>query len=260
MKLPIYQVDAFADRPFAGNPAAVCPLDAWLPDETMQAIAVENNLSETAFFVANGEDFDIRWFTPKMEIDLAGHPTLATAYAIFTELQPARSTIRFNTKRGDVLSVVEQDGVLTMDFPTRAPSPAEGIEEITAALGARPSRFLAARDGFCVFDTEAEVRAIEPDMTKLMAFKYLGVIVTAPGDEVDFVSRFFAPNHGIPEDPVTGSAHCELIPYWAERLGKTELVARQLSARGGEIYCSYLGERVKIGGKAVTFMRGEIEF
>ena len=133
-------------------------------------------------------------------------------------------------------------------------------EEITAALGARPASFLAARDGFCVFESEAEIRAIEPDMTKLMAFKYLGVIVTAPGDEVEFVSRFFAPNHGISEDPVTGSAHCELIPYWGERLGKTELVARQLSARGGEIYCSHLGERVKIGGKAVTFMRGEIEF
>jgi PhzF family phenazine biosynthesis protein len=260
MKLPIYQVDAFADRTFAGNPAAVCPLDAWLSDETMQAIAVENNLSETAFFVANGEDFDIRWFTPKMEINLAGHPTLATAYVIFTELEPGRSAVRFNTKRGDVLSVVEQGGVLTMDFPACAPAPAEGIEEITAALGTRPASFLAARDGFCVFESEAEIRAIEPDMTKLMAFNYLGVIVTAPGDEVDFVSRFFAPNHGISEDPVTGSAHCELIPYWGERLGKTELVARQLSARGGEIYCSHLGERVKIGGKAVTFMRGEIEF
>jgi PhzF family phenazine biosynthesis protein len=260
MKLPIYQVDAFADRPFTGNPAAVCPLDAWLPDETMQAIAVENNLSETAFFVANGEEFDIRWFTPKMEINLAGHPTLATAYVIFTELEPERSAVRFNTKRGDVLSVVEQGGVLTMDFPACAPAPAEGVEEITAALGARPASFLAARDGFCVFESEAEIRAIEPDMTKLMGLKYLGIIVTAPGDEVDFVSRFFAPNHGISEDPVTGSAHCELIPYWGERLGKTELVARQLSARGGEIYCSHLGERVKIGGKAVTFMRGEIEF
>jgi PhzF family phenazine biosynthesis protein len=194
-----------------------------------------------------------------MEIDLAGHPTLATAYTIFTELEPGRSAVRFNTKSGDVLSVVEQGGVVTMDFPACPPAPAEGIEEITVALGARPASFLAARDGFCVFESEAEIRVIEPDMTKLMALKYLGVIVTAPGDEVDFVSRFFAPNHGILEDPVTGSAHCELIPYWGERLGKTELVARQLSARGGEIYCSHLGERVKIGGKAVTFMRGEIE-
>lgn len=259
MKIPIYQVDAFADRPFTGNPAAVCPLETWLPAEVMQSIAMENNLSETAFFVANGNDFDIRWFTPRMEIDLAGHPTLATAYTIFTELEPNRKTIRFNSKRGDILTVVNDGGILTMDFPSRPPSPAGGIDAIADALGARPKLFLAGRDAFAVFEHESEIRALNPDMTKLMAFEYLGIIATAPGEEVDFVSRFFAPNHGIPEDPVTGSAHCELIPYWAENLGKKTLVARQLSERGGEIYCSHLGDRVTIGGKAMLFMRGTIE-
>lgn len=259
MKIPIYQIDAFADKPFTGNPAAVCPLDEWLPTETMQAIAEENNLSETAFFIANGEDFDIRWFTPMQEIDLAGHPTLATAHAIFTEIQPGRKSVQFHSKLGDRLTVVQEGDVLNMDFPSRPPKAEEGIDEAAAALGARPEKFLAARDGFAVYESEADVRNLAPDMTKLMAFDYLGVIATAPGDEVDFVSRFFAPCHGIPEDPVTGSAHCELIPYWAAQLGKTEMVARQISPRGGTIYCGHQGDRVKIGGTARTFMRGEIE-
>ena len=259
MRIPIYQVDAFTDRVFSGNPAAVCPLESWLETEVMQAIAAENNLSETAFFIANGDAYDIRWFTPKAEIDLAGHPTLATAHAIFTEIEPGRRSVCFNTKLGDVLSVVEDDGVLTMDFPARPPAPAEGIDEMADALGARPELFLAARDAFAVFGSEEELQALSPDMAKLTEFAFLGTIATAPGDEVDFVSRFFAPRHGIPEDPVTGSAHCELIPYWADRLDKTMLRARQISDRGGDVYCEYLGERVKIGGWAVTFMCGEIE-
>lgn len=259
MKIQIFQVDAFADRVFTGNPAAVCPLSEWLSPETMQSIAEENNLAETAFFVPNGDEFDIRWFTPKLEIDLAGHPTLATAHTIFTELEPGRKRVRFNTMGGDVLTVEMEDSVLSMDFPARPPSPANGIAEVAEALGAPPATFLAARDGFAVYEREVEIRALKPDMTKLLAFEYLGVIATAPGDQVDFVSRFFAPGAGVPEDPVTGSAHCELIPYWSERLGKNELRARQLSERGGEIYCSHRGERVTIGGRAVTFMRGEIE-
>ncbi|MEE2689821.1 MAG: PhzF family phenazine biosynthesis protein [Pseudomonadota bacterium] len=259
MKIPIYQIDAFAESAFSGNPAAVCPLDDWLETETMQAIAEENNLSETAFFVPNNDDFDIRWFTPKAEIDLAGHPTLATAHAIFTEILPGRSSVKFNTKLGDILSVDDDAGVLTMDFPARPPIKTGGVEEMVDALGAKPVQFLAERDAFVVLSSESELRALSPDMVKLTALSYLGTIATAPGDEVDFVSRFFAPRYGIPEDPVTGSAHCELIPYWAERLGRTKMLARQISKRGGTIYCEYMGERVKIGGRALTFMRGEIE-
>jgi len=259
IKIPIYQIDAFAERAFSGNPAAVCPLENWLETETMQAIAEENNLSETAFFVPNGDDFDIRWFTPKAEIGLAGHPTLATAHAIFTEIEPGRSWVKFNTILGDVLSVVDKSGVLTMNFPAMPPTKTDGIEEMADALGARPGQYLAARDALVVLDSEAELRALSPDMAKLTTFTYLGTIATAPGDEVDFVSRFFAPRHGIPEDPVTGSAHCQLIPYWAKRLGKTKMLARQISKRGGTIYCEHLGDRVKIGGRALTFMRGEIE-
>lgn len=259
MKIPIYQIDAFAERAFSGNPAAVCPLDDWLETETMQAIAEENNLSETAFFVPNGDNFDIRWFTPKAEVDLAGHPTLATAHAVFTEFLPGRKSVKFNTKLGDVLSVVDEAGVLMMNFPARPPVNTDGIEEMGDALGAKPKQFLAARDALVVFDSETELRALSPDMAKLAAFSYLGTIATAPGDEVDFVSRFFAPRHGIPEDPVTGSAHCELIPYWAARLGRTKMVAHQISKRGGTIYCEDLGRRVMIGGRALTFMRGQIE-
>jgi PhzF family phenazine biosynthesis protein len=259
MRIPIYQVDAFANRVFAGNPAAVCPLEAWLPEETMQSIAAENNLAETAFYLARGEDFEIRWFTPEVEIDLAGHPTLATAHVLFTELAFEQSSLRFHTKLGDTLVVTKDDGWLSMDFPARPPKPAEGIDDVAAALGAEPVEFLADRDGFAVFENEAAVQALRPDMSKFSAFDYLGIIATAPGDEVDFVSRFFAPMAGVPEDPVTGSAHCELIPFWAERLGKKILFARQISGRGGEIHCEFLGDRVAIKGQAITFMRGEIE-
>lgn len=260
-EIPLYQVDAFTDRKFGGNPAAVCPLETWIADDVMQAIALENNLSETAFFVpADGEDvdYDLRWFTPTQEIDLAGHPTLATAYVIFTELGFGDDEIRFRTKIGDTLTVVRENDHLAMDFPARPPVPRLDADDVAAALGAKPIEVLAARDGFAVFENEKQVRALAPDMPRVAALDCLGVIATAPGDDADFVSRFFGPGAGVDEDPVTGSAHCTLIPYWAERLGKTELFARQVSARGGEIFCRHAGDRVSIGGKAVTVIRGTL--
>jgi len=264
VRIPIYQVDAFADRVFAGNPAAVCPLESWLPEATMQAVAAENNLSETAFFVPledknGGADFGLRWFTPAVEVDLAGHPTLATAHVIFTELEPDRDSVRFRTKLGDTL-VVRRDGpTLWMDFPARPPAPRAGLGDVAGALGAAPREVLAARDGFAVFEREADVRALEPDFARVAALDCFGLIATAPGDDCDFVSRYFAPGAGVPEDPVTGSAHCTLIPYWSERLGKVSLRARQISKRGGVIACEARGDRVGIGGGAVTYLRGAIE-
>ncbi|MBT7943149.1 MAG: PhzF family phenazine biosynthesis protein [Alphaproteobacteria bacterium] len=255
--LPIFQIDAFTDRVFGGNPAAVCPLDEWLDDAVMQDAAAENNLSETAFFVPRDDgDFDIRWFTPRAEIDLAGHPTLATAWLILNRLETDRSSVRFHTKIGDVLEITGQDDLLEMDFPARPPEPAQGVQDFAAALGDAPVEVLAARDGMAVFETEDQVRGLSPDMAKVAAFEYLGVIATAPGRDCDFVSRFFAPRHGIPEDPVTGSAHCTLIPFWAERLGKDTLHARQISARGGELFCKNAGARVKIAGRAALYMEG----
>jgi len=259
--ISIYQVDAFTDRVFAGNPAAVCPLDAWIDAGVMQAIATENNLSETAFFAPDGQDgadYAIRWFTPVDEIDLAGHPTLATAHVIFSALEPTRETVTFSTRLGDTLSVVRAGDRLTMDFPARAPQPNDALGDVAAALGAEPAEVLAARDGFAVFKSEAEVAALAPDMAAVAGLDCMGLIATAPGDECDFVSRFFAPKMGVPEDPVTGSAHCTLIPYWGERLGKTEMLAHQISARGGTIHCGHDGTRVRIGGGAVTYMTGTI--
>ncbi|NQV82462.1 MAG: PhzF family phenazine biosynthesis protein [Rhodospirillales bacterium] len=255
--LPIYQIDAFTDRVFGGNPAAVCPLGEWLADAVMQAAAVENNLSETAFFVSRDDgDFDIRWFTPGGEIDLAGHPTLATAWLILNRLDPSRSMVRFHTKLGDVLEVAGDGDLLVMDFPARPPEPVENGQNIGVALGAGPLEVLASRDLMAVFETEDQVLGLTPDMAKVAALDFFGVIATAPGRDCDFVSRFFAPKHGIPEDPVTGSAHCTLIPYWAGRLGKDTLHARQISARGGELFCENSGARVKIAGRAVLYMEG----
>ncbi|HUT48712.1 MAG TPA: PhzF family phenazine biosynthesis protein [Alphaproteobacteria bacterium] len=259
--IPIYQVDAFTDRVFAGNPAAVCPLDAWIDAGVMQAIATENNLSETAFFVPDGQgsaDFAIRWFTPVDEIDLAGHPTLATVHVIFSVLEPARDAVTFSTRLGDTLLVTRNGDRLTMDFPARPPEPNDALGDVAAALGAEPAEVLAARDGLAVFASEAEVAALAPDMAAVAALDCMGLIATAPGEQCDFVSRFFAPKMGVPEDPVTGSAHCTLIPYWGGRLGKTEMLARQISARGGTIHCGHDGARVRIGGGAVTYMTGAI--
>jgi len=259
MKIDLYQIDAFTDAVFKGNPAAVCPLDDWLAEDVMQAIAVENNLSETAFFVSRGDgEYDIRWFTPAAEIDLAGHPTLATAFLILERLEPSRKSVRFHTRIGDVLEVVRDADLLAMDFPARPPAPANDLEGLGAALGAEPTEALGARDAFAVFENAQQVLALKPNMEQVMALPYLGVIATAPGDDCDFVSRFFAPKHGVVEDPVTGSAHCTLIPYWAQRLGKNELHARQISRRGGELFCALKGDRVTIAGRAVLYLEGTI--
>ncbi len=262
MRLAIYQIDAFASRVFAGNPAAIVPLDAWLPDGVMQAIAAENNLSETAFFVREGEGWRLRWFTPALEVDLCGHATLASAHLIFERLAPGSTRVRFETLSG-TLEVVKDGERLALDFPARPASlcqPAPGA--LAAALRARPVEVLAARDYLAVFASADEVRALRPDMAALAALDRFAVIATAPGggpgDECDFVSRFFAPAKGVPEDPVTGSAHCTLIPYWARRLGKRRLAARQISARGGELACEDRGERVTIAGHAVLYLEGTI--
>ncbi len=258
MRIPLYQVDAFTRTTFGGNPAAICPLESWLPDAVMQAIASENNLSETAFFVPRGEDYHLRWFTPAAEVDLAGHPTLATAWVIFNRLGAARDTLIFHTKLGDRLAVTRDGERLAMDFPSRPPVP-RAIGDVADALGAAPTEILAARDGFAVFAAEAAVRGLRPDMQKVAALDCMGLIATSPGTDCDFVSRFFAPRHNIPEDPVTGSAHCTLIPYWAQRLGKTALFARQVSARGGELWCTHRGDRVTIAGACAPYLEGWIE-
>ena len=262
MQIPLYQIDAFASRPFAGNPAAVCPLERWLDGETMQAIATENNLSETAFFVARGEDFELRWFTPVAEIDLAGHPTLATAYVILDILEPKRESVRFHTRKSGVLTVAREGDRLAMDFPSRPPMPKPSVGDVAAALGAKPIEVLAsARDGFAVFAREDEVRALKPDFAAVAALGCVGLIATAPGaagSGVDFVSRYFAPKHNINEDPVTGSAHCTLIPYWARKLGQRKLFARQVSQRVGELWCEDRGDRVGISGQCARFMEGTI--
>ena len=262
MKLPIYQVDAFAESVFKGNPAALCPLERWLPDATMQSIAAENNLAETAFFVprAGAEaEYDLRWFTPEIEMDLCGHATLASAFIVFTVLALAQRAVTFHTRSGPL--TVKRDGErLKMDFPSRPPVPCEAPAGLTEALGGAPREVLKSRDLLAVFETEAEVRALKPAFDRIRALGVHAVIVTAPGSgEVDFVSRFFAPSVGVPEDPVTGSAHCTLIPYWAKRLGKPTLHARQVSARGGDLWCEDLGERVTMAGRAVKYLEGTIE-
>jgi PhzF family phenazine biosynthesis protein len=259
MRIPIYQVDAFSARPFAGNPAAICALESWLPDEVMQSIAAENNLAETAFFVKNGESFHLRWFTPVVEVDLCGHATLASAYVLWERLGYSQDTINFDTKSGR-LRVTRNGDLLALDFPSRPPEPCEAWPGLALALGggASPSEILAARDYLVVYENEDQVRALRPDMARLSLTDRFAVIVTAPGSHVDFVSRFFAPARGVPEDPVTGSAHCTLIPYWSRRLGKTNLHAMQVSPRGGELYCQDLGARVRIAGRASLFLEGVI--
>jgi PhzF family phenazine biosynthesis protein len=259
MRIPFYHVDAFASRPFEGNPAAVCPLESWLPDAKLQAIAAEHNLSETAFYVAQGDHYDLRWFTPEVEIELCGHATVATAHVILSVRGESKaSRLVFQSKSGE-LGVDRDDNLYTLDFPSRPPQACAVPPNLAKALGATPKTVLAARDYFCVFDSEDEVLALKPDMAALAALDRFAVIVTAPGTDCDFVSRFFAPAKGVPEDPVTGSAHCTLIPYWAERLAKTTLFARQRSRRGGEIWCADRGPRVGIAGRAVTYSEGVIE-
>jgi PhzF family phenazine biosynthesis protein len=266
MDVPLWQVDAFASRPFAGNPAAVCPLERWLPEATMQAIAAENNLSETAFFVARADgDFDLRWFTPRSEVDLCGHATLASAWVVLRELEPARARVVFHTKSGP-LAVERAGEELAMELPARPASAVEIPEALVTALGVRPRAALRSRDLVAVFDTAEQVRAVAPDMGAIEAIEGIfAVAVTAPGTgadvDVDFVSRFFAPAKGIPEDPVTGSAHTTLVPYWADRLGKRSLRARQVSARVGELGCAVDAgvTTVTLTGRAVVVIRGTMQ-
>jgi PhzF family phenazine biosynthesis protein len=260
MQLPFYQVDAFAGRVFTGNPAAVVPLDRWLPDETLQAIAAENNLSETAFFVGAAGEYHIRWMTPTDEVDLCGHATLASAWVVFRVLDPARTEVTFRSKSGELR--VRADGErLALDFPSRPPGPVgDGAREaVAAALGRPPREVLASRDYLAVFASEDDVRALAPDMALLVGLDRMGVIATAPGGDCDFVSRFFAPAVGVPEDPVTGSAHSTLVPYWSKRLDCPRLFARQVSKRGGELWCEDRGDRVSIAGHAVLYLTGTIE-
>lgn len=265
MKLLIYQIDAFTSKVFSGNPAAVCPLEQWIDDTLMQAIAQENNLSETAFFVPAERGYHIRWFTPVAEIDLCGHATLAAAFVIFTYFRvpglPGQgSEITFFSRRSGELRVKRQSqDLLAMDFPSLVPAPCSAIpQDLLEGLGKEPQEVLCTEDYMAVFPREGDIRELKPDMGKLRKLGLRGVIVTARGDEADFVSRFFVPRFGIDEDPVTGSAHCSLIPYWAGRLHKDSLYARQLSRRGGELYCTNRGDRVIIGGRAVKYMEGSI--
>ena len=258
MKIRMFQIDAFTSRLFGGNPAAVCPLEAWLEDGTLQAIAAENNLAETAFFVGSGGRYELRWFTPAVEVDLCGHATLASALVVFRHLDPSLEAVAFHSKSGE-LRVTRSGDVLTLDFPSRAPTRCEVPEALARALGRPPRELWASRDYMAVYESEQEVRALTPDIDGLAAVDRFGVIVTAPGDASDFVSRFFAPRQGVPEDPVTGSAHCTLVPYWARRLGKSRLHALQVSRRGGELFCEDRGDRVAIGGRAVQFLEGTIE-
>ena len=261
MKIPIYKVDAFTSNIFKGNPAAVCPLNEWLPDQIMQKIAMENNLSETAFYVEDNGEYNIRWFTPKSEMDLAGHPTLASAHIILKEYKVNKNKLIFKTHLGDILNVTIKDNLYLMDFPSRPPKLLDDFDLLLLqeALGKKPIKVLTYRDLIAIYDNEDDIKSISPDMEKLKKLDFPSVVATSIGKEVDFVSRNFAPKLGISEDPVTGSTHCELIPYWSEVLNKKEMIAYQLSDRGGTIYCSNNLNRVSIGGEAVTFLRGEIE-
>ncbi len=259
MKLDIYQVDAFSCKSFGGNPAAVIPLDEWIDDAIMQNIAMENNLSETAFFVPEDGGFHIRWFTPLSEIDLCGHATLASGYVIFNFLDYKGDSIKFSSKSGP-LFVSKNHGLITLDFPAWIAETVSDSAPVEAALGKKPLEVLKTRDIIAVFESENDIRELKPDFSKFDKIDSIGVIATAPGDNSDFVSRFFAPAVGINEDPVTGSAHSSLVPFWAERLGKKELHAFQLSKRGGELHCKLAENRALISGHCVTYMKGIIEF
>lgn len=258
MKLPLFQIDAFATRPFQGNPAAVCPLESWLDDSLLLAIAAENNLSETAFFVKEGESYRLRWFTPTTEIDLCGHATLATAFVIASELKLDTDPLVFQTRSGE-LRVRGSGKSFTLDFPAQPPEPCETPAALLPALGVTALEVTKSQDFVVLVESEAIVRGLKPDFAMLRKVPGRGVIVTAPGAQYDFVSRWFGPNVGVDEDPVTGSAHCALAPYWSAKLGKTTLRAAQLSPRGGELLCEINGERVLITGSAVKYLSGTIE-
>ncbi len=257
MDIPFYQIDAFTSRLFSGNPAGVCFLNSWPSDPVLQSIAAENNLSETAFLVRKQGEYELRWFTPTVEVDLCGHATLASAFAVFTYVDPSRQRVDFQTTSGR-LSVERENELLALDFPARRATPCPLPKGIDAILGQKPSEVLRSRDLLVVYETEEQIKNLKPDMAGIAALDCLGVIVTAPGRKSDFVCRFFAPRAGIPEDPVTGSAHCTLIPYWSSRLVKKQMHAFQLSQRGGELFCTDRGDRVTIAGRAVTYLSGTI--
>lgn len=257
MEINLFQIDAFTDKVFAGNPAAVCPLDKWLPDEIMQKIAMENNLSETAFFVKEGEDYHIRWFTPVDEVDLCGHATLASAFVLFSLLDYKKGKITFHSRSGP-LYISRADDWLAMDFPAQPPQRCDPPSLLLRAFSIKPKEVLKSEDYFVVFDNEEEILNLKPNMEELKKLDLRGIIVTAPGKDVDFVSRFFAPALGVDEDPVTGSAQCQLTPYWAKKLDKKNFEARQLSSRGGFIRTEFRGDRVIIFGKAVKYLEGKI--
>ncbi len=255
--IPMYQLDAFTDRPFGGNPAAVCILHDWLDDATLQAIAVENNLSETAYLVAYGDNFKLRWFTPGMEVDLCGHATLASAALVLDHLQPGRKVVAFDTKSGTL--TVQRDGdKLSMDFPARPAGEVPLPDGFETAMGIVPKQFMRAQKNMAVLADEAAVLAFDPDLDYIKNMQGMGLIVTAPGSESDCASRYFAPHAGISEDPVTGSAHCTIVPYWAARLGKNDIYARQVSARGGDLYCRLDGDRVVMAGYAKMVLEGRM--
>jgi PhzF family phenazine biosynthesis protein len=258
MKLPLWQLDAFAAQRFRGNPAAVVPLNDWLPDATLQAIAAENNLAETAYFVPHGDDYAIRWFTPTEEVPLCGHATLASGWVVLNRLESRRPEVTFHSKSGP-LRVLRAGDKLALDLPSNPPGLAKENAPLVRALGANPVALFEGFQWLAVYESEDRVRALEPDFAQLGALPLHGVIVTARGGDCDFVSRFFAPSAGVPEDPVTGSAHTRLVPYWARVLGKTQLYARQVSARGGELWCELKGERVFMAGHVAPYLEGTIE-
>lgn len=259
MKLKIYQIDAFTDKVFGGNPAAVCPLEAWLPDELMQHIANENNLAETAFYVPDKDEYLLRWFTPTVEVDLCGHATLAAAYVLFNLENHAGQVIRFNSPRSGELLVKKQDDLLTLNFPTDILTKVEALPFLTDAFDILPVEIWKGKtDYMYVFENEKMIHSITPHMDCIAKIPGRGVIITAPGEKTDFVSRFFAPQSGVAEDPVTGSAHTTLTPYWANLTGKKQLTAMQLSERQGHLTCTYSGDRVEISGQARHYLTGEI--
>ena len=259
MKYTIYQVDAFAERAFQGNPAAVIPLEDWLDDELMQKIAMENNLSETAYFVKTDAGYHIRWFTPEFEIDLCGHATLASAYIIKNFVEPHLAEINFTTQKAGMLRAMARDGIYTLDFPSRMPQPVKTPGQLLKSLGISTAvEVLKTRDYFVVLPNEEAVKNVEPDFMLIKELDSVGVIVTAKGRTADVVSRCFYPGAGIPEDPVTGSAHCNIVPYWSEKLGKTKLFCKQLSQRGGDLHCELEGDRVLMSGNCVLYLQGEI--
>lgn len=254
----MYQIDAFANKTFEGNPAAICPLQEWLPDDILLSIAEENNLSETAYIIKKDNTFHIRWFTPTTEVDLCGHATLAAAFVIFNELEYKQNTISFESKSG-ILTVTKNEKHLVMDFPAQPPMPCELPDDIKQAFNIKPIDVLKSEDYILVFNNENEILTAKPKLELLKFIDLRGVIITAKSDRYDFVSRFFAPKFGINEDPVTGSAYTQLAPYWAKQLNKNKLLCKQLSPRGGELSCENLGKRVSIAGYCVKYLEGTIK-